>query len=371
MKIGVPKEIINNERRVGMTPSSVRELVGCGHQVMVEKGAGMAIDLHDETYTRAGAKILDTAEKIYASSDMIVKVKEPQPEECRMLREDQILFTFLHLAPDPEQARLLVESGCAAVGYETVTDITGGLPLLMPMSEVAGRMAIQAGAHALEMAQGGRGVLLGGVPGVPPADVVIIGGGVVGSNAIRIAIGMEARVTVIDNSIRQLTRLDDKYGGVLNTVFATADAVDIYANKADLVVGAVLVPGAAAPKLLSGEMLSSMKRGAVLVDVAIDQGGCFATSRPTTHADPIYIVDGIVHYCVANMPGAAPRTSAFALNNATLPYITTLANKGLNRALLDDNHFINGLNIYRGKVVHPAVAKALDYTYYEPKGLLG
>tara|TARA_R110002110_G_scaffold415858_2_gene658575 strand:- start:9700 stop:10815 length:1116 start_codon:yes stop_codon:yes gene_type:complete len=371
MKIGVPREIKNNEWRVGMTPSSVRELVGHGHQVMVEKGAGVAIDLHDEAYIEAGASILASAEEVFASTDMIVKVKEPQPNECKMLRENQILFTYLHLAPDPEQTRLLLEAGCSAVSYETVTCPNGSLPLLTPMSEVAGRMAVQAGAHALEMAQGGRGVLLGGVPGVPPANVVVIGGGVVGSNAIRIAIGMEARVTVIDKSIKQLTRLDDKYGAALNTVFATADAVDIYTRKADLVVGAVLVPGASAPRLISREMLGNMRRGAVLVDVAIDQGGCFETSRPTTHTDPTYVVDDIVHYCVANMPGAAARTSTFALNNATLPYIITLANKGLNQALLDDNHFMNGLNVYQGKVVHPAVASALDYPYYEPRSLLG
>ncbi len=370
MKIGVPKEIKNNEQRVGMTPSSVRELVAHGHDVMVERGAGVAIDLHDESYEQAGAKIIDTAEEIFASSDMIIKVKEPQPNECKMLREDQIIFTYLHLAPDAEQTRLLLESGCAAVSYETVTDASGGLPLLTPMSEVAGRMAVQAGAHALEMAQGGRGVLLGGVPGVPPANVVVIGGGVVGSNAIRIAIGMEARVTVIDKSIKQLARLDDKYGAALNTIFATADAVDIYAQKADLVIGAVLVPGASAPRLINREMLSKMRRGAVLVDVAIDQGGCFETSKPTTHADPTYTVDGIVHYCVANMPGAAPRTSAFALNNATLPYIITLANKGLHKALLNDAHFMNGLNVYQGKVVYSAVAEALGYTYYDPKTLL-
>lgn len=367
MKIGVPKEIKPQEYRVGLTPSSARELVAQGHHVLVEKNAGVAVDLKDEDYIAAGANIASTAEEIFASCDMVVKVKEPQPQECQMLRENQILFTYLHLAPDPEQARLLMESGCAAVSYETVTNRWGGLPLLTPMSEVAGRMSVQAGAHALEIAQGGRGVLLGGVPGVPPANVVVLGGGVVGSSAIRIAIGMEASVTVIDKSIQQLARLDNQYGASLNTVFATRDAVEIYAKKADLVIGAVLVPGGSAPKLITRKMLPEMKQGSVLVDVSIDQGGCFETSKPTTHANPTYVVDNVVHYCVANMPGAAPRTSTFALNNATLPFVSNLANKGLKIALLEDPHFLNGLNVYQGKITHEAVASALGYNYYAPE----
>ena len=363
MKIGVPKEIKSYEYRVGLTPTSVRELVAHGHHVYIETGAGHEIDLTDDAYRQAGAEILDNAHAVFEKADMIVKVKEPQPNECKMLRPDQILFTYLHLAPDPEQAKLLIDSKCIAIGYETVTDSRGGLPLLAPMSEVAGRMSVQAGARALEIAQGGRGVLLGGVPGVPPAEVVVLGGGVVGSNAIRIAIGMEASVTVIDKSIHQLRRLDNEYGAALNTIFATKDAIEIYAKRADLVIGAVLVPGGFAPKLITRDLLKEMKRGAVLVDVSIDQGGCFETSKPTTHKDPTYEVEGVVHYCVANMPGAAPRTSTFALNNATLPFVLEIANLGVRGALEKDPHLKEGLNIYRGKVTHPAVAQALNYEY--------
>lgn len=370
MKIGVPKEIKSYEYRVGLTPSSVRELVSHGHEIFVEANAGVEISLSDETYINSGATILETAEEVFSVSDMIVKVKEPQPEECKQLREGQILFTFLHLAPDPIQTQLLLESNCIAIGYETVTDNKGGLPLLAPMSEVAGRMAVQAGAHALEIHKGGRGVLLGGVPGVPPADVVVIGGGVVGSNAIRIAIGMEAQVTVIDRSLHQLRRLDDRYGAALNTIFATKDAIEIYARKADLIIGAVLVPGGSAPKLISRSLLKEMKSGAVLVDVSIDQGGCFETSRPTTHREPTYQVEGIVHYCVANMPGGAPRTSTFALNNATLPFVIELANKGVDKALSENVHLRNGLNIYKGHVTYQAVAEALNYPYRDAATIL-
>lgn len=370
MKIGVPKEIKSYEFRVGLTPSSVRELSSQGHQVLIETGAGAAIDLTDEAYRLAGAQIVENAQTVFSQADMIVKVKEPQPDECKMLRENQILFTYLHLAPDPLQAKLLLESGCTAIAYETVTDDFGGLPLLAPMSEVAGRMSIQAGAHALEIAQGGRGVLLGGVPGVPPAEVVVLGGGVVGSNALRIAVGMEAKVTVIDRSIYQLRKLDNQYGAQLNTIFATKDAIEIYAKRADLVIGAVLVPGASAPKLITRELLKEMKQGAVLVDVSIDQGGCFETSIPTTHKEPTYQVEGIVHYCVANMPGAAPRTSTFALNNATLPFVMELARKGAKKALTENRHLRNGLNVHQGKVTFEAVAQALNYQYYQPETVL-
>lgn len=366
MKIGVPKEIKDNEFRVGLTPSSVRELVANGHKVFIETGAGEAIDLTDDSYHHAGATILQNAQEVFDTVDMVVKVKEPQPIECKMLRENQILFTYLHLAPDPEQAKLLLESGCTAIGYETVTDSHGGLPLLAPMSEVAGRMSVQAGAHTLEISQGGRGIMLSGVAGVPPAEVVVIGGGVVGSNAIRIAVGMEAHVTVIDKSIAQLRRLDNEYGSKLNTIFSTEDAVEIYAKRADLVIGAVLVPGGSAPTIITRELLKEMKQGAVLVDVSIDQGGCFETSIATTHKEPTYQVEGIVHYCVANIPGAVPRTSTFALNNATLPFVVELANKGAMGALMDNPHLKNGLNIHHGKVTHKAVANALQYTYYEP-----
>ena len=357
MLIGVPREIKTHEYRVGMTPASVREAVSHGHRVVVETMAGHAIGLEDEHYVRAGAEIAGGAEEVFARADMVVKVKEPQPEECRRLRAGQVLFTYLHLAPDPGQTRMLLESGVTAIAYETVTDARGGLPLLAPMSEVAGRMAIQAGAHCLEMEQGGRGMLLGGVPGVAAGRVVILGGGVVGTNAARMAMGLEAHVTVIDRSLARLKELDQQFGAMLNTIFATRDAIEEHVLGADLVVGAVLVPGAAAPRLVSADMVRRMKRGAVLVDVAIDQGGCFETSRPTTHAAPTYVVDGVIHYCVANMPGAVARTSTFALNNATLPFTLALANKGWRQALADDPHLKAGLNVHRGRVTCEAVAR--------------
>ncbi|MBY0485522.1 alanine dehydrogenase [Nitrosomonas sp.] len=370
MRIGVPKEIKIHESRVGLTPTAVRELKANGHQVMVQKNAGFQIDLSDDKYLGAGAEIVETPQEIYAKADLIVKVKEPQPSEIPLLREGQVLFTYLHLAPDPTQTKGLIDSGCIAIAYETVTDSFGGLPLLAPMSEVAGRMAIQAGAHALELDQGGRGMLLGGVSGVPAARVVVIGGGVVGTNAARVAMGVEAHVTVLDKSIHRLQQLDFQYGSRINTVFSTVDAVEEYVAAADLVIGAVLVPGGAAPKLVSRELVSRMNRGAVLVDVAIDQGGCFATSRPTSLADPIFTVDGVVHYCVSNMPGAVARTSTFALNNATLPFVLTLANKGYRKALMDDPHLRNGLNVCRGRLTHEAVARDLGLVYMPALQLL-
>lgn len=363
MRIGVPKEIKIHESRVGLTPAAVRELKANGHHVMVQKNAGFQIDLNDDKYRSAGAEIVETPQEIYAKADLIVKVKEPQVSEIPLLRAGQVLFTYLHLAPDPVQAKGLMDSGCIALAYETVTDSFGGLPLLAPMSEVAGRMAIQAGAHALELDQGGRGMLLGGVSGVPAARVVVIGGGVVGTNAARVAMGVEAHVTVLDKSIHRLQQLDFQYGSRINTVFSTVDALEEYVATADLVIGAVLVPGAAAPKLVSRELVSRMNRGAVLVDVAIDQGGCFATSRPTTLADPIFTVDGVVHYCVSNMPGAVARTSTFALNNATLPFVLALANKGYRKALMDDPHLRNGLNVCQSRLTHEAVARDLGLAY--------
>ncbi|SEN21566.1 alanine dehydrogenase [Nitrosomonas marina] len=370
MRIGVPKEIKTHENRVGLTPSSVRELTVHGHQVMIQKNAGLAIDLDDGRYQAAGAEIVETAEEIFARAELIVKVKEPQPEELKLLHADQTLFTYLHLAPDPTQAKALLESGCIAIAYETVTDQYGGLPLLAPMSEVAGRMSIQAGAHALEMDQGGRGMLLGGVSGVPSAKVVILGGGVVGTNAARVAMGMEAHVTVVDKSIHRLQQLDQQYGSRINTVFSTVDAIEEQISEADLVVGAVLVPGGSTPRLVGHELIKAMNRGAVLVDVAIDQGGCFATSKPTTLADPVYILDEVVHYCVSNMPGAVARTSTFALNNVTLPYVLTIAEKGSRNALVDDAHLRNGLNVYLGQITHQAVAHDLGLPYVSPLELL-
>jgi len=362
MLVGVPTEIKNHEYRVGLTTASVFELVHHGHSVLVQSGAGVGIGQTDDMYEAAGAEIVNSAEEVFARADMIVKVKEPQPHECKMLREGQVLFTYLHLAPDPEQANLLLESGCIAIAYETVTGPGGSLPLLSPMSEVAGRMSIQAGAHCLEKEQGGSGMLLGGVPGVEAAKVVVIGGGVVGTNAIRMAMGMEAHVTVIDRSLQRLKELDFQFGCMLNTIYSTREALERYVLGADLVIGAVLIPGAAAPKLVSREMVSAMKPGSVLVDVAIDQGGCFETSRPTTHSDPTYNIGGVVHYCVANMPGAVARTSTFALNNATLPFVLALADKGHERALADDPHLMNGLNVDRGRITCPAVADALGLT---------
>lgn len=346
MRVGCPKEIKNHEYRVGLTPGSVREYVAHGHEVLVETGAGSGIGADDNAYRAAGAQIAKTAEEVFTRSDMIVKVKEPQPKEWAQLRDGQILYTYLHLAPDPEQTKGLVASGVTAVAYETVTDDRGGLPLLAPMSEVAGRLAIQAGATALQKAHGGRGVLLGGVPGVLPGKVAVIGGGVVGLHAARMAAGLGADVSIIDRSIPRLRQLDDLFAGRVHTRYSTVEALEEECFSADLIIGAVLIPGAAAPKLVSREMLSGMKKGAVLVDVAIDQGGCFETSHATTHADPTYEVDGIIHYCVANMPGAVPVTSAHALNNATLQYGLALADRGL-KALADEPHLRNGLNVHR------------------------
>lgn len=370
MLIGVPKEIKVHEYRVGLTPASVRELAQHGHEILVQKNAGTPIGLMDEDYIKAGAQIAETADDVFQAADMIVKVKEPQLNECAMLRAGQLLFTYLHLAPDPAQTKALLDSGCIAIAYETVTDVHGGLPLLAPMSEVAGRMSIQAGAHCLEMEQGGRGMLLGGVPGVAAADVVIIGGGVVGTNAARMAMGMEARVTVLDRSLRRLNELDMQFGPTLNTIYSTTDAIEHYVRIADLVIGAVLLPGAAAPKLVSRDMIKGMKSGSVVVDVAIDQGGCFETSKATTHADPTYKVDDVVHYCVANMPGAVARTSTFALNNATLPFALALGNKGVDKALKDDANLLAGLNIHCGRVTCDAVAKALQYDYVAAESVL-
>ena len=359
MIIGVPKEIKNHEYRVGLTPAAAKEFVANGHQVLIENNAGTAIGFTNDQYEAAGASIIDTAEQIFEQAEMIVKVKEPQPNECKMLREGQTLYTYLHLAPDPTQTELLVESGATCIAYETVTDHTGGLPLLAPMSEVAGRMSIQAGAHHLEKAQGGSGTLLGGVPGVAPAKVLVVGGGVVGTNAAKMAVGMGADVTILDRSLPRLRQLDDIFDGRVKTVFSTVDAIEHYTSHADLVIGAVLIPGAAAPKLITREHIANMKPGAVLVDVAIDQGGCFETSKATTHQEPTYVIDEVVHYCVANMPGGVARTSTMALNNATLPFGLALANKGPKRAMLEDKHLLNGLNVHKGKVTYKAVVDAL------------
>lgn len=366
MLIGVPKEIKNHEYRIGLTPSGVKELVHHSHQVMVENNGGLSIGFTNEQYVEAGGEIVATASEIFSRADMIIKVKEPQPVECKMLRRGQLLFTYLHLAPDPEQTRLLLASGATCIAYETVTQDGPGLPLLAPMSEVAGRMAIQAGAHCLEKAQGGNGMLLGGVPGVESAKVLVIGGGVVGVNAARMAMGMGADVTIFDRSLERLKDLDMAFGGRLKTIYSTADAVEKHALEADLIVGAVLIPGAAAPKLISRELVGRMKTGAVMVDVAIDQGGCFETSKATTHQDPTYVVDGVVHYCVANMPGGVARTSTMALTNATLPYAVNLADKGASVALREDVHLRNGLNVHAGMVTHKAVSDALGCEFVDP-----
>ena len=363
MLIGVPKEIKNHEYRVGLTPVSVREITTHGHKVIIETGAGAGIGCSDEDYIAAGAKIVETASEIFATAEMVVKVKEPQKVEYEQLRDGQLLFTYLHLAPDPDQTAGLLKSGVTAIAYETVTDRNGGLPLLAPMSEVAGRMAPQVGAAALQKANGGRGMLLGGVPGVAPAKVVVIGGGVVGTNAARIAAGMGADVTILDRNIKRLTYLDDLFGPRIKTQYATIDDTEALVYEADMVVGAVLIPGAAAPKLIHRDQLARMKPGSVIVDVAIDQGGCFETSKATTHADPTYIVDEVVHYCVANMPGAVARTSTFALNNATLPFTLALANKGWKQACQDDPHLAAGLNVHAGQVTYKAVADALGYEH--------
>ncbi len=369
MRVGCPKEIKNHEYRVGLTPGSVREYIAHGHELLIESGAGIGIGADDSAYVAAGAQIAKTAEEVFTRSDMIVKVKEPQPSEWVQLREGQLLYTYLHLAPDPEQTKGLLESGVTAIAYETVTDDRGGLPLLAPMSEVAGRLSIQAGATALQKANGGRGVLLGGVPGVLPGKVTVIGGGVVGLNAAKMAIGLGADVTIIDRSIPRLRQLDDIFNGRVHTRYSTVEALEEECFSADVVVGAVLIPGAAAPKLVSREMLTGMKKGSVLVDVAIDQGGCFETSKATTHADPTYEVDGIIHYCVANMPGAVPVTSAHALNNATLHYGLQLADKGL-KAMVEDQHLRNGLNVHQGRVTNRPVAEALGYEMLEPQSVL-
>jgi alanine dehydrogenase len=363
MRVSVPKEIKIHEYRVGLVPSSVRELVHSGHEVFVEKGAGEGAGISDEAYAAVGARLTDSAQETFSVAEMLVKVKEPQPPERKMLRPGQVLFTYFHLAPDPIQARELQERGATCIAYETVTAPDGSLPLLTPMSEVAGRMAPQVGAACLEKFNGGRGVLVGGVPGVPPADVLILGAGVVGWNAALIAAGMGASVTLVDRSMTALRRAANHFGSPVGTVFSTPHAVERLVARADLVIGAVLVAGAATPKLVTAEMVKGMKHGAAIVDVAIDQGGCFETSRPTTHAAPTYIVDGVVHYCVTNMPGAVARTSAFALNNATLPFVLALANNGWRKAMADDPCLRTGLNVWEGKITHPAVAEALGQPY--------
>ncbi|MBB4574483.1 alanine dehydrogenase [Rhizobium lentis] len=369
MRVGCPKEIKNHEYRVGLTPASVREYVAHGHDVWVETKAGAGIGADDAAYAAAGAKIAASAKDIFEKCDMIVKVKEPQPSEWAQLRDGQLLYTYLHLAPDPEQAKGLIASGVTAVAYETVTDERGGLPLLAPMSEVAGRLSIQAGATALQKANGGLGVLLGGVPGVLPAKVTVIGGGVVGLHAARMAAGLGADVSILDKSLPRLRQLDDIFAGRVHTRYSSIQALEEEVFSADLVIGAVLIPGAAAPKLVTREMLSGMKTGSVIVDVAIDQGGCFETSHATTHSDPTYEVDGVVHYCVANMPGAVPVTSAHALNNATLVHGLALADRGL-RAIAEDKHLRNGLNVHKGRITSKPVAEALGYEVFAPESVL-
>jgi alanine dehydrogenase len=367
MRVGVPKEIKDHEDRVGLVPSSVAELVHHGHEVLVERSAGMGAGLGDDQYTAAGARIVDSAEEVF-QSEMIVKVKEPLPVERKRLRRGQVLFTYLHLAPDREQTEDLLKSGVTAIAYETVTSPTGTLPLLTPMSEVAGRLAPQVGAHYLERAAGGRGVLLGGVPGVPPAEVVVLGGGVSGTHAATIALGMGATVFVVDRSADVLRRLAAQFPG-LRTIFSTRDALGAILRRADLLVGAVLVPGAAAPKLVTREMVASMKPNSVIVDIAIDQGGCCETSKPTSHSHPTYVEEGVIHYCVTNMPGAVARTSTFALNNATLPFALALADKGWRKAIAEDQHLRNGLNVHEGKVTCRPVAEALGLPYTSPEAL--
>ncbi|MGB9358411.1 MAG: alanine dehydrogenase [Acidimicrobiia bacterium] len=366
MIVGAPKEIKSAERRVGLTPASVRELVAHGHDVIVETGAGIGIAASDDDYVDAGASIAGTADEVWANAKMIVKVKEPQAVERARLRPDHVLFTYLHLAPDPEQTKDLVASGATCIAYETVTDDVGGLPLLAPMSQVAGRMSVQAGAHCLEAPNGGAGLLLGGVPGVMPASVVVIGGGVVGENAIQMAAGLGGDVVVLDRSVPVLNRLARHFGNSLETVYSTRAAVEELVLQADLVIGAVLVKGDRAPTLVTADVVRRMKPGSVLVDVAIDQGGCFETSRPTTHEDPTYVVDDVVHYCVANMPGAVPQTSTHALNNATLHFALALADKGAKQAMLDDPHLLGGLNVCGGVVTEEHVATALGYDYVDP-----
>lgn len=370
MQVGVPKEIKSQEYRVGLTPGAVREYVHAGHTVLVETGAGDGINADDDVYRRAGAEIVGDAAEVFSRAQLIVKVKEPQKEEWERLKPGKILFTYLHLAPDPRQTEGLIESGCAAVAYETVTDARGGLPLLAPMSEVAGRLAIEAAGQSLKRFNGGRGLLIGGVPGVPAARVVVLGGGVVGTHAARMAAGLGAEVTVLDKSLPRLRELDELFEGRVRTRFSGIETIEEEVFSADVVIGAVLVPGASAPKLVNRAMLKRMKRGAVVVDVAIDQGGCFETSRPTTHADPVYAVDGVIHYCVANMPGSVPLTSSLALNNATLPFGLALASKGL-KAVLDDPYLRNGLNVLRGQITHPAVANSLGLPFKDPVAAVG
>ena len=370
MLVGVPKEIKVHEYRVGMTPASIKEVIAHGHEAIIETGAGLGIGASDDDYRTAGATIADTPDQVFEQADLVVKVKEPQPQERKMLREGQILFTYLHLAPDPEQTRDLVNSGATCIAYETVTDEYGHLPLLTPMSQVAGRMSIQAGAHCLEKEQGGAGILLAGVPGVAPAKVVIIGGGVVGENAAYMGIGFGADVTVIDRNVDTMRALGRRFGGAIKTLYSTALTIEQEVMDADLVIGAVLVPGATAPKLVSSDQVSHMRSGSVLVDVAIDQGGCFETSKPTTHAEPTYIIDEVVHYCVANMPGAVARTSTYALNNVTLPFVLQIADKGAKQALLDNAHLLAGLNVFGGKVTYQAVAEDLGYDFAEPAAAL-
>jgi alanine dehydrogenase len=368
--IGIPKEIKNQEYRVGLTPSSVQECTRHGHNVIVEKNAGIGINASDEDYIKAGAKIINTAQEIFATAQMIVKVKEPQAVEVAMLRKNQILFTYLHLAPDPAQTKGLIESGAICIAYETVTSPYGGLPLLAPMSKVAGRLAVQAGAHYLEHSHGGLGALLGGVPGVAPLKTVIIGAGVVGNHSTHMAVGLGADVTIIDNSVDALERHWQQFGRETNTVFSTKASIEEHVINADLVIGGVLIPGAEAPKLVTEDMIKAMKKGSVLVDVAIDQGGCFATSKVTTHDKPVYMLHDVVHYCVGNMPGSVPQTSTYALNNATLPFALNLADKGVKQALLDDEHLANGLNIHTGKVTCKEVADDLGYEYVPVKDVL-
>ena len=363
MRIGVPKEVKILEHRVGILPAGVRELTNDGHAVFVESNAGIGVGVSDDDYRTAGALVLGTAKEVFETAQLIVKVKEPQQEEYKMLRSDHVLFTYLHLAADPGLARALVQIGITAIAYETVTADDGSLPLLVPMSEVAGRLSVQAGANALLKVNGGRGVLLGGVPGVPPAKVLVVGGGVAGSHAIEMAVGLGADVTVVDRSVPQLKRIDALYGGRVRTVFSTKHAIDSLITETDLVIGAVLVTGAATPKLITEEHVKRMQHGAVVVDISIDQGGCFETSRPTTHSEPTYVVDGVVHYCVTNMPGAVPRTSTFALTNVTLPFVKQLANLGWREALGRDPHFAQGLNVHDGCINHKAIACELKCQY--------
>ena len=369
MHIGLPTEIKNHEYRVGLTPASVRELCSHGHSVLVQSGAGQAIGLSDALYQAAGATLVPDAASVFAQADMVVKVKEPQPQECAMLRPGQILYTYLHLAPDPAQTAALVQSGAVCIAYETITGANGGLPLLAPMSEVAGRMAVQAGAAHLEKSKGGMGVLLGGVPGVPAAHVVILGAGVVGTHALQMAVGMGARVTVIDRNVDRLRQLDLVFGNRIHTLYSSVQNLEDAVLDAELVIGGVLIPGASAPKLVTRAMVAAMKKGAVVVDVAIDQGGCFETSHATTHADPTYVVDGVVHYCVANMPGAVPRTSTYALTNATLPFVLALADKGWREACKSDPHLAAGLTVHEGAITHEAVARELGKPYQPAQAL--